>query len=63
MKVLIFNGNEKNRKLSAQLCKEIGFNTLVTEEEEQAIDYLKTETIDVVLIDSKSLKNTKKYKK
>lgn len=61
MKVLIFNGNEKNRKLSAQLCKEIGFNTLVTEEEEQAIDYLKTETIDVVLIDSKSLKNTKKY--
>ena len=40
MKVLIFNGNEKNRKLSAQLCKEIGFNTLVTGEEEQAIDYL-----------------------
>ena len=61
MKVLIFNGNEKNRKLSAQLCKEIGFNTLVTGDEEQAIDYLKTETIDVVLIDSKSLKNTKKY--
>ena len=61
MKVLIFNENEKNRKLSAQLCKEIGFNTLLTGDEEQSIDYLKTETIDVVLIDSKSLKNTKKY--
>ena len=63
MKVLIFNGNEKNRKLSAQLCKEIRFNTLVTGDEEQAIDYLKTETIDVVLIDSKSVKNIKKYVK
>ena len=42
MKVLVFNKNEKTRMVVGQLLKELSFNVILAENEEQMLDALKT---------------------
>ena len=47
MKVLVFNKNEKTRMVVGQLLKELSFNVILAENEEQMLDALKTETLKI----------------
>ena len=65
MKMLVYNKNEKGR-----LLKELGFNVLLADTEKSLLEYLKTESLDIALLDiesmedfRKSIDNILKYKK
>ena len=51
MKVLVFNKNEKTRMVVGQLLKELSFNVILAENEEQLLDALKTESLDISFLD------------
>ena len=58
MKILIFNSNEKSRLVVGQLMKELSFSVSLAEDKVKMMQELKSETIDIVLLDVKSFKNT-----
>ena len=51
MKVLVFNKNEKTRMVVGQLLKELSFNVILAENEEQMLDALKTESLDISFLE------------
>ena len=57
MKVLVFNKNEKTRMVVGQLLKELSFNVILAENEEQMLDALKTETLDISFLDINSIED------
>ena len=70
MKMLVYNKNEKARAVVGRLLKELGFNVLLADTEKSLLEYLKTESLDIALLDKesmedfrKSIDNILKYKK
>lgn len=70
MKILVYNKNEKARAVVGRLLKELGFNVLLADTEKSLLEYLKTESLDIALLDiesmedfRKSIDNILKYKK
>lgn len=70
MKMLVYNKNEKARAVVGRLLKELGFNILLADTEKSLLEYLKTESLDIALLDiesmedfRKSIDNILKYKK
>lgn len=70
MKMLVYNKNEKARAVVGRLLKELGFNVLLADTEKSLLEYLKTESLDIALLDiesmedfRKSIDNILKYKK
>ena len=57
MKVLIYNQNEKVRLVVGQLLKEMSFNVLMADSQENLMEKLKTEIFDIILIDVDSFNN------
>ena len=57
MKVLVFNKNEKTRMVVGQLLKELSFNVILAENEEQMLDALKTESLDIAFLDISSIED------
>lgn len=60
MKMLVYNKNEKTRAVVGQLLKELGFNVLLADTEKVLLEYLKTESLDIVLLDVESMEDFKK---
>lgn len=58
MKILIFNSNEKSRLVVGQLMKELSFSVSLAEDKNKMMQELKSDTIDIVMLDIKSFKNT-----
>ena len=58
MKILIFNSNEKSRLVVEQLMKELSFSVSLAEDKNKMMQELKSDTIDIVMLDIKSFKNT-----
>ena len=58
MKILIFNSNEKSRLVVGQLMKELSFSVSLAENKNKMMQELKSDTIDIVMLDVKSFKNT-----
>ena len=58
MKILIFNSNEKSRLVVGQLMKELSFSVSLAEDKNKMMQELKSDTIDIVMLDVKSFKNT-----
>ena len=52
MKVLVFNKNEKTRMVVGQLLKELSFNVILAETEEQLLDSMKNEALDIAFLDT-----------
>ena len=70
MKILVYNENEKSRLVVGQLLKELSFSVILADSEERLFEELKTESIDLVILDVNSFSNFKdvinnilKYKK
>ena len=57
MKVLVFNKNEKTRMVVGQLLKELSFSVILADSEEKLFEELKTESIDLVILDVNSFDN------
>ena len=57
MKVLVFNKNEKTRMGVGQLLKELSFSVILADSEEKLFEELKTESIDLVILDVNSFDN------
>lgn len=57
MKILVYNKNEKVRLVVAQLLREMSFNILIAASEDRLMEKLKTETLDIVIIDVNSFEN------
>ena len=58
MKILLFNSNEKSRLVVGQLMKELSFSVSLAEDKNKMMQELKSDTIDIVMLDVKSFKNT-----
>ena len=57
MKVLVFNKNEKTRMVVGQLLKELSFNVILAETEEQLLDSMKNEALDITFLDTNSFED------
>ena len=57
MKVLVFNKNEKTRMVVGQLLKELSFNVILAETEEQLLDSMKNEALDIAFLDTNSFED------
>lgn len=57
MKILIYNENEKSRLVVGQLLKELSFSVILANSEEKLFEELKTESIDLVMLDVNSFDN------
>ena len=57
MKILVYNKNEKVRLVVGQLLKEMSFNILMIDSQENLTERLKTETFDIIFIDVNSFDN------
>jgi len=57
MKILIYNENEKSRLVVGQLLKELSFSVILADSEEKLFEELKTESIDLVMLDVNSFDN------
>ena len=57
MKILIYNENEKSRLVVGQLLKELSFSVILADSEEKLFEELKTESIDLVILDVNSFDN------
>ena len=51
MKILVYNENEKSRLVVGQLLKELSFSVILADSEEKLFEELKTEAIDLVILD------------
>ena len=57
MKILVYNENEKSRLVVGQLLKELSFSVILADSEEKLFGELKTESIDLVMLDVNSFSN------
>ena len=57
MKVPVFNKNEKTRMVVGQLLKELSFNVILAETEEQLLDSMKNEALDIAFLDTNSFED------
>lgn len=57
MKILVYNENEKSRLVVGQLLKELSFSVILADSEEKLFEELKTESIDLVMLDVNSFDN------
>ena len=57
MKILVYNENEKSRLVVGQLLKELSFSVILADSEERLFEELKTESIDLVMLDVNSFSN------
>ena len=57
MKILVYNENEKSRLVVGQLLKELSFSVILADSEEKLFEELKTESIDLVILDVNSCDN------
>ena len=57
MKILVYNENEKSRLVVGQLLKELSFSVTLADSEERLFEELKTESIDLVILDVNSFSN------
>ena len=57
MKILVYNENEKSRFVVGQLLKELSFSVILADSEEKLFEELKTESIDLVMLDVNSFSN------
>ena len=57
MKILVYNKNEKSRLVVGQLLKELSFSVILADSEEKLFEELKTESIDLVILDVNSFDN------
>ena len=57
MKILVYNKNEKSRLVVGQLLKELSFSVILADSEEKLFEELKTESIDLVMLDVNSFDN------
>ena len=57
MKILVYNENEKSRLVVGQLLKELSFSVMLADSEERLFEELKTESIDLVILDVNSFSN------
>ena len=57
MKMLVYNENEKSRLVVGQLLKELSFSVILADSEEKLFEELKTESIDLVMLDVNSFSN------
>ena len=57
MKILVYNENEKSRLAVGQLLKELSFSVILADSEEKLFEELKTESIDLVMLDVNSFDN------
>ena len=57
MKILVYNENEKSRLVVGQLLKELSFSVILADSEEKLFEVLKTESIDLVILDVNSFDN------
>ena len=57
MKILVYNENEKSRLVVGQLLKELSFSVILADSEEKLFEELKTESIDLVILDVTSFDN------
>ena len=57
MKILVYNENEKSRLVVGQLLKELSFSIILADSEEKLFEELKTESIDLVMLDVNSFSN------
>ena len=57
MKVLVFNKNEKTIMVVGQLLKELSFNVILAETEEQLLDSMKNEALDITFLDTNSFED------
>ena len=56
-KILVYNENEKSRLVVGQLLKELSFSVILADSEEKLFEELKTESIDLVMLDVNSFSN------
>ncbi len=54
MKILVFNENDKSRLVVGQLMKELNFNVLLVDTQEKLMEELKSDFLDIVLLDVNS---------
>ena len=54
MKILVFNENDKSRFVGGQLMKELSFNVLLVDTQEKLMEELKSDFLDIVLLDVNS---------
>ena len=54
MKILVFNENDKSRLVVGQLMKELSFNVLLVDTQEKLMEELKSDFLDIVLLDVNS---------
>ena len=54
MKILVFNENDKSRLVVGQLMKELSFNILLVDTQEKLMEELKSDFLDIVLLDVNS---------
>ncbi len=57
MKILVYNENEKSRLVVGQLLKELSFSVILADSEEKLFEELKTESIDLIILDVNSFDN------
>ncbi len=57
MKVLVFNENDKSRLVVGQLMKELSFNVILVETQEKLMEELKSDFLDIVILDVNSFNN------
>ena len=63
MKILVYNENEKSRLVVGQLLKELSFSVILADSEERLFEELKTESIDLVILDVNSFSNFEDIKR
>ena len=54
MKILVFNEKDKSRLVVGQLMKELSFNVLLVDTQEKLMEELKSDFLDIVLLDVNS---------
>ena len=54
MKILVLNENDKSRLVVGQLMKELSFNVLLVDTQEKLMEELKSDFLDIVLLDVNS---------
>ena len=57
MKVLVLNENDKSRLVVGQLMKELSFNVILVETQEKLMEELKSDFLDIVILDVNSFNN------
>ena len=57
MKILVYNENEKSTLVVGKLLKELSFSVILADSEEKLFEELKTESIDLVMLDVNSFSN------